>query len=258
MVLTALRGALGFLTRLPTGHDERAWDAFGETPAAFPLAGWVVGALVAIVFFAPLPDPSAAFAYLVALYLLTGINHADGVADLGDAAVVHGDAEARRAVMKDTEVGVGAVLALALVLVGLALAALALAAAPPLAAVSVVVAAEVGAKLGMATLACLGDPAHEGMGSSFTDNRPILLVAPVAVALPVGLLGGPAVAALCGALVASLVVLRWSSGTLGGVSGDAFGAANEFARLAGLHAGVVAVHLGGDAGLPEVVAWTPF
>ncbi|MFT4923567.1 MAG: adenosylcobinamide-GDP ribazoletransferase, partial [Haloarculaceae archaeon] len=28
MVLTALRGAVGFLTRLPVGHDERAWAAF--------------------------------------------------------------------------------------------------------------------------------------------------------------------------------------------------------------------------------------
>ncbi|WP_128477488.1 adenosylcobinamide-GDP ribazoletransferase [Halorussus pelagicus] len=254
MVLTAVRGALGFLTRLPTGRSEAAWTAFSETPAAFPLAGWVAGALavtpLAVAAISPLPVPTAAFGYLLALYAVTGINHADGVADLGDAAVVHGDPEERRAVLKDTEVGVGAVLSLALVLAGLALAALALAGLPAVspataavgvpAAVAIAVAAEVGAKLGMAALACLGDPAFEGLGSAFTDNRPAALVAPALVAVPVALLGVPAVAALGGALAGALGVLRWSRANLGGVNGDAFGAANELGRLAGLHLGVVA------------------
>jgi adenosylcobinamide-GDP ribazoletransferase len=254
VVLTAVRGALGFLTRLPTGRSEAAWTAFSETPAAFPLAGWVAGALAAAPFAAagvrPVPAPTVAFGYLLALYAVTGINHADGVADLGDAAVVHGDSEERRAVLKDTEVGVGAVLALALVLAGLALAALALAGLPATtarnaavgvpAAVAIVVAAEVGAKLGMAALACLGDPAFEGLGSAFTDNRPAALVTPALVAAPVALFGVPAVAALGGALAVALGLLRWSRANLGGVNGDVFGAANELGRLVGLHLGVVA------------------
>jgi adenosylcobinamide-GDP ribazoletransferase len=257
VVLTATKGALGFLTRLPTGRSEAAWTAFRETPAAFPLAGWVVGALAALPLLAattaalgPVPEPTAAFGYLLALYAVTGINHTDGVADLGDAAVVHGDLPDRKAVLKDTEVGVGAVLALGLVLVGLGLAALSLAGlpanAPPAgllgvpAAVAIVVAAEVGAKLGMAELACLGDPAFEGLGSAFTDNEPTALVGPAAVAAPVVLLGAPGVAALLGAVAASLVLLRWARTNLGGINGDVFGAANELARLVGLHLGVIA------------------
>ncbi|MFC4553282.1 MULTISPECIES: adenosylcobinamide-GDP ribazoletransferase [Halorussus] len=263
LIVSAVRGALGFLTRLPTGRDRRAWDAFRATPAAFPLAGWVVGALVSVAFLLGLPAPTAAFAYLLAVYAVTGINHADGVADLGDAAVVHGDSADRRAVMKDTDAGVGAVLALALVVAGLALAGLALARVRPLAAVAVVVAAEVGAKLGMAGLACLGDPAHEGLGSGFTDNGPTALLAAAAVAAPVLLFGWVGAAALAGALVASLAVLGWTRRALGGVSGDAFGATNELARLAGLHAGVVALDAGLRVGLTngllsEVLAWTRF
>jgi adenosylcobinamide-GDP ribazoletransferase len=262
VVLTATKGALGFLTRLPTGRTERAWTAFRETPAAFPLAGWMVGALAAVPLVvaasAAVPAPTAAFGYLLALYAVTGINHADGVADLGDAAVVHGDPGDRRAVLKDTEVGVGAALALGLVLVGLGLAALSLAGlranpggavdlpgrpgimgvVPP--AVGIVVAAEVGAKFGMAALACLGEPAFEGLGSAFTDHSPADLAAPVGVALPAVLFGVHAVAALLGAVVASLALLRWARAHLGGVNGDVFGAANELARLAGLHAGVIA------------------
>ncbi|WP_435180121.1 adenosylcobinamide-GDP ribazoletransferase [Halorussus sp. AFM4] len=244
MVLTATKGALGFLTRLPTGRSEAAWTAFSETPAAFPLAGWVVGALAATPLAAaalvPIPSPTAAFGYLLALYAVTGVNHADGVADLGDAAVVHGDPEDRRAVLKDTEVGVGAALALGLVLVGLALAALSLAGLPLSAAVTIAVAAEVGAKAGMAALACLGDPAFEGLGSAFTDNDPAALVAPVLVAAPVALLGPAAVAALAAAVGVALALLSWAETRLGGVNGDVFGATNELARLAGLHLGVVA------------------
>jgi adenosylcobinamide-GDP ribazoletransferase len=249
VVLTATKGAVGFLTRIPTGRSEEAWAAFGETPAAFPLAGWVVGVLAAVPFaagalvagrFASLPAPTIAFAYLLAVYAVTGVNHADGVADLGDAAVVHGGPDDRRAVLKDTEVGVGAVLALGTVLVGLALAALGLAELPPMRAVGVGLAAEVGAKFGMAAVACLGSPAFEGLGSAFTDNDPAALVAPALVAAPVVLLGPAAIGALAGAVAVALALLWWSRANLGGVNGDVFGAANELARVAGLHLGVVA------------------
>ena len=47
-----------------------------------------------------------------------------------------------------------------------------------------------------------------------------------------------------GVLVATTVIagltLRWAQTNLGGVSGDVLGATNELARVAGLHAGVVA------------------
>jgi len=40
--------ALRFLTRLPIGYRDGDWDAFRATPAAFPIAGLVAGALAAI------------------------------------------------------------------------------------------------------------------------------------------------------------------------------------------------------------------
>lgn len=251
MVLSALRGALGFLSRLPVGHSEAAWTAFTETPAAFPLAGHVVGALVAVPFLAVghLPAPVVAAAYLAAVVAVTGVNHADGLADVGDAAAVHGDPAERRGVMRDTTVGVGAVLALGVDLVGLALVGLALAAVPTAPAVVVVLAAEVGAKLAMATLVCRGSPSHEGFGSSFLEGatgRDLWLA--VAVAVPVvavGVVAGPsgviaAGVALLAAVTTALVVERWANAHLGGVSGDVLGATNELARLAALHLGVLA------------------
>ncbi|WP_058994456.1 adenosylcobinamide-GDP ribazoletransferase [Haloarcula sp. CBA1127] len=259
MVLTAVRGALGFLSRLPVGHSERAWKAFVGTPVAFPLAGYVVGGLIALPFLAAglLPAPVVAAAYLGSVVLVTGVNHADGLADLGDAAVVHGDPADRRNVMRDTTIGVGAVLALGTVLLALALAALAVAGLPPLVAVSLVLAAEVGAKLAMATLACVGRPSHEGFGATVIDgNGPRHLVGALAAALPAAVVAVPAtaVAVLTGPLLA-LGLSGWADRRLGGVSGDAFGAANELTRAVALHAGVAAWSLFGGVWSVPLLDW---
>ena len=248
--VAALRGALGFLTRLPVGHDEAGWDAFRTVPWALPLVGSLVGALVALPLPVPASDPTLALGFVLAVYLVTGINHLDGVADLGDTAVVHGTSADRREVLKDTTLGVGAALAVALVVLGLGLAGLALAALP-VGALALVVAAEVGAKAATALLACLGDAPHEGLGSALTgpnDERDALPV--LAVALPAALLGlvvGEPVATLAAvltALLTGLLVFRWARPKLGGVNGDVLGATTELARVAALHVGVL--------------AWTPY
>jgi adenosylcobinamide-GDP ribazoletransferase len=242
----ALRGALGFLTRLPVGHDETGWDAFRTAPWTIPLVGYLVGALAALPLLVPAPDPTLALGFVLAVYLVTGINHLDGVADLGDAAVVHGTSADRREVLKDTTVGVGAALAVALVVLGLGLAGLALAALP-VGALVLVVAAEVGAKAATALLACLGDAPHEGLGSALTDpNGERDALAVLALALPAALLG-VAVAepvatlvAVLAALATGLLVWRWARPNLGGVNGDVLGATTELARVAALHVGVLA------------------
>ncbi len=243
MVLTALRGAVAFLTRLPVGTDERAWDAFRGRPYAFPLAGYAVGLLVGLPLLAPVPAPTAAALYLLALYLVTGVSHADGLADLGDALAVHGGHEERRAAMTDTTVGVGAALALGVTLLGLALGTLALARVPPPQVLGLAVAAEVGAKLSMATLAGLGESSHEGLGAQVLGAGPGAVALALVVAAPAALLGWPTPAGLAavaaGPLVA-LALLWWARTNLGGVSGDVLGASNELARVAALHAGVVA------------------
>lgn len=291
----ALVGALAFLTRLPVGGDEAAWDAFRRTPAAFPLAGYVVGALVAVPFVLSLPAGTTAALYLLAVFGLTGVTHADGLADLADAAAVHerpagggtdADSEGgsvdpepdgidsgasdvaratavperRREVLKDADTGVGGALALTAAVVALALGAHELASlAPPvrsgvvsdgtvpLRVVSTVVAAEVGAKAGMGALAGLGSPAHEGLGSKLvTENSARTLAGVCLTTAPAIWLAGPepravgslAAVVLAGTVVA-LAVRRWAEARIGGVSGDAFGAANELGRVAAVHVGVI-------------------
>lgn len=241
MVLAALRGALGFLTQLPIGRDTAAWTAFTQTPTAFPLAGYLIGSLLSVPVLLPLPNVIAGLAFVIWLYALTGINHVDGLADLGDALAVTDTPNARRQVMTDTTVGVGGVLAVTTTIVGLVLIGQTLAGHHPRAAL-VIVTAEVTAKLGLAMLATLGTASHDGLGSSFTDpNRATSLVLPGFLALPSIALTWPhpaALAALAGGIIASLLVWRWADRNLDGVSGDVFGAVNEIARATALAAGL--------------------
>ncbi|WP_254524640.1 adenosylcobinamide-GDP ribazoletransferase [Natrinema caseinilyticum] len=244
--IAAVRGAAGFLTRLPVGYRDGDWDAFRTTPAAFPVVGFVAGALAGVALLAveSLPAPTVAFGYLLAVYAVTGIHHVDGIADLGDALVVHGDGERRREVLKDTTTGVGALLSVAVTVAALALAGLGLAGLPVRAAVGVAVGAEVGAKLGMAAMACFGASGYEGMGKGFTSaSTPRSFLAPAVVALPGVALTWPdpvAAIAICGGVAGTGLPWSLANRHLGGISGDIFGAANEIGRVAGLHAGVIA------------------
>ncbi len=248
--LTAVRGAVGFLSRVPVGHSEAGWEAFRRTPAAVPVVGYLLGGAVAAAVLVPgalvgAPAPAVALGLVVAVYGLTGVTHVDGVADLGDAAAVHGSPADRRAVLKDTTVGTGGVLAVAVVVAGLALAGLALADLPLRVAAAVVVASEVGAKAALATLVCVGDAPHEGLGSALTtESAPRDALGVAAVAAPAAVLAWPAVAvgaaALAAAAVVAALVFRWATRRVGGVNGDVLGATNELARVAALHAGVVA------------------
>jgi adenosylcobinamide-GDP ribazoletransferase len=259
VVLTAVRGAVGFLTRLPVGHSESAWQAFRGAPWAFPVVGYAVGGILAgvvatLLALSELTLPTAVLAYLLCLFGLTGITHLDGVADLGDALVVHGDAADRRDVLTDTTVGVGAVAAVAVTLLGLALGVFAVGRLPIRAVVSVIVAAEVGARVAMASVACLGTAIHDGLGSQFTtraDSTDLLWVG--AAAVPAAFLSAPAATltgqsptlsavpagTLVGAIGGGLLSFEYARRKLDGVNGDVFGAVNDVARVVGLHAGVM-------------------
>ncbi|MFB6256316.1 MAG: adenosylcobinamide-GDP ribazoletransferase [Haloplanus sp.] len=243
-MLTAIRGALAFLTRLPVGGGEAGWDAFRRTPAAFVVAGYVVGGLAALPLLLPVPVSTAAALYLVTLYLVTGVTHVDGLADCGDAAAAHG-ADDRRSALKDSRIGVGGLLVVGLALLALAFGALGVAGAGPRIAARLILASEVSAKVGMATLAALGTAGHEGLGSAVVGESngaallPVVVAAvPAAVLAPVGATPALVVTLLTGPAVA-LPVGRWATAHLDGVTGDALGAANELARVVALHAGVV-------------------
>lgn len=242
MVLSAVRGALGFFTTLPVSGGEDDWEAFRRRPATAVLVGYVVGPLVALPLLVVPAGSLGGFGFLLAVSLLTGINHVDGLTDVADGLAVHGTEAQRVNAMKDSALGVGGFLAGGLVLVGL------YAVGGELTgdgrrALGLVVAGEVAAKAAVVWVLVRGTPRHEGLGSAVAEfaTRKTLLAA-LALALPAVVLTWPSPAgalALGIALVTAEATTRVARSRFGGISGDVLGATNELARLAALLAGVM-------------------
>jgi adenosylcobinamide-GDP ribazoletransferase len=232
-----LRALLSFFTVLP-GRPASLNDA-ARAVHLLPLVGLftgLVGASLVLLAYA-LPAPVAAVLALGGVLLAAGFHHADGVLDVGDALMVRGEPARRRAVLKDTRVGIGGLGALFFVYAPAATALAALADRSPLLAASSLLAAEISARSTMLLMLAFGRPADPGSSSvPFVaalsgPHRPlglaIAVLAPLPFLLPAGLLGAPA--ALCAPLVA-LLGLAVSGHAFGGVGGDPIGAAGEFTR----------------------------
>lgn len=231
------RLALAFLTRLPVPVGPP--DARGMAPALvwFPAVGLVIGALAWTVA-AVAPDGlSVAFvsvAIVTAWAAVTGGLHLDGLADLVDAlGGGRGDRERMLAIMKDARVGAHGAVALVLglvaklVLVGDALAA---------DAVWAVVLAPVAARWAVVALIGYFPYARaEGLGTAFPPHAsraalPAASLVGGAILLALG--GAGAIVPLAVAFALVLLIGRWITARLGGLTGDVYGAAVEAAEIA--------------------------
>jgi adenosylcobinamide-GDP ribazoletransferase len=236
-----VRSLLAFFTVLPLGRTS-AGDPLGEAARRvhlLPVVGLAAGLPGGLILLSGLFPPAVgATLALGGALLVAGLHHTDGVLDTGDALMVRGSPERRRRVLKDLNVGAGA-LGAAFLVYAPALAALgALAPFPGRAAVAMIC-AEVAARSAMLLMLVFGKPA-EGASSSLPfvralrERRRRLLALLLALAAPpvVALASGPAalaVALLAAPLVAGLALLV-AGRLLGGIGGDVVGAGGELTR----------------------------
>lgn len=242
--LVRLRLALGFFSVLPLGRTASLTEV-AAAAAMLPLVGAILGGLEgaagwgALTLFGP---QAGAAIVLAAALLVTGMHHADGLADVGDAVMVHGDAGRRIAVLKDRTLGAGAAGALLMTyLVSWTALAGLMAMAGGVTIVWLLLAAEVSARLGLVLTAAASRPSHEGSGSAFIKalKGRRAAAATAAAALLLALLAWPlgAAAAAAAAAAAPLTALFLSllaRRLFGGAGGDVLGAAVELTRMAAL------------------------
>jgi adenosylcobinamide-GDP ribazoletransferase len=111
--------ALMFLTRLPVPRytDHRA-EYLEKSSRYFPVVGWIVGVLVALVFAAgaQLNTGIGILLSMVASLLVTGAFHEDGLADVCDAFGGGWTKEKILTIMKDSRLGTFGTVALIMVL----------------------------------------------------------------------------------------------------------------------------------------------
>jgi adenosylcobinamide-GDP ribazoletransferase len=221
---------LQFTTTLPLGKPQE-FEHFARHSYLYPLAGYVIGGIVALLVFW-IPDPAIAAAVAIAaLFLLTGCNHFDGLVDLGDALMAHGDRERRIRALTDRQVGAGGI-ATAVAVTFILFAGLQASAS----VIAAVLTGEVCAKFSMALLTSVGKPFDDGIhGYLFRFSRPYFPVIAFFLCLPLILLPVPLwklAAAAVLMVLCPLILLMISGKLFGGINGDIVGASNEITRAA--------------------------
>ena len=95
---------LQFCTTLPLGRVVD-FEHFARRSYLYPIAGYIIGGVAAIVtFWIASPSVGAAVA-IAAVLLLSGCNHFDGLLDLGDGLMAHGGRSKRITAMTDRATG---------------------------------------------------------------------------------------------------------------------------------------------------------
>jgi adenosylcobinamide-GDP ribazoletransferase len=226
--MKAILSLLQFTTVLPLGKPQDLGH-FAKRSYLYPLAGYMIGALVALPVYFIANQTIAAAVAVALLILITGAHHFDGLLDFGDGLMAHGDREKRIRALTDRNVGAGAI-ALAIATTLLLFAGLQESAS----IVFAIIIGEVCAKYSMLFLTVYGNPFHEGMhsylhqfaqpgfpGISFLLCLPLFLL-PIA---PIKIFGAMILMLLC-----PIVLLELSRRLFGGVNGDVAGASNEITR----------------------------
>lgn len=217
-----------FSTILPLGKPQDL-EQFARHSYLYPLSGYLIGGIVALaVFF--IPDHTIAAAIAIAgLILLTGAHHFDGLLDLGDALMAHGDREKRIRALTDIHIGAGGV-ALGLAVTILLFAGL----QESTSIVCALIVGEVCAKFSMAFLTAYGIPFREGIHSYIHQfSRPYFPVLAALLCIPLVLLPVPPMKLLGAGVMMILcptILLLISRHLFGGVNGDVVGASNEITR----------------------------
>jgi len=226
--MSALVSLLQFTTILPLGkpHD---FEQFARRSWLYPVAGYVIGCLAALpVLF--IADRTLAAAVAVALVIiLSGAHHFDGLLDLGDGLMAHGDREKRIRALTDRQVGAGGICA-GITITLLLFAGLQASVSIPAA----IIIGEVCAKFSMACMTAYGEPFREGIHKYLHQfARPEFPLFAAFLCLPLFVLPATPtkiVTAMIVMLLCPAILLVISRRIFGGVNGDVVGAGNEITR----------------------------
>lgn len=223
--MTRLLGALQFLTILPI---RRSTCAPGEAAAYFPLVGALIGLAAAglhLLLSKALAEPINALLTVLAMVLLSGALHEDGLADCADAFGGQRSPDKILAILKDSRIGAFGALAL-IFSIGLRWQAIAQTGSHLLESMAAAGAVSRAAQVG---LAWVSRPAGEGAGKLFalTLTTPRALAAfaiAIAISAPLGVIALPVVVGGAGF---TLIARDYFERHLGGVNGDCCGALSQ-------------------------------
>ncbi|MCX6684538.1 MAG: adenosylcobinamide-GDP ribazoletransferase [Methanoregula sp.] len=226
--MKALISLFQFTTILPLGKPQDL-ENFARHSYIYPCAGYIIGGLAALPVFFIADRTLAAAVTIACILLISGAHHFDGLLDLGDGLMAHGDREKRIRALTDSQVGAGGITA------GIVVTLLLFAGLQASSSIIIaVIIGEVCAKFSMAFLTAYGTPFRKGIHSYLHQfSKPYfpfiaalfcipLIFLPVS---PIRLTGAAIAMVVCPAILYII-----SKRLFGGVNGDVVGASNEITR----------------------------
>jgi adenosylcobinamide-GDP ribazoletransferase len=248
--IKTFRDLLAFLTIIPVGSGEDFVATSAEYMFLFPLIGGVIGLFAAGYFLlsgfiilsvlgfvnllVQVPADltlrlALAIMTLAFLLVLTGLQHFDGLVDLGNAIGLGKLEERREAAHAWVVTYKGAFLAIFVEFIAF----LGLFFINAGLAFRVIIVAEVAVKLGMVTIMAAGEPTSKGLGARFmvkAKRKRNVIAYVIAIVIAVPLLGWAGLLVIGVSVLLGLLMERVGNSVFGGVSGDMIGATNESVR----------------------------
>lgn len=239
--MTSLRHAFAFLTILPVGPLGKA--ATAAASAWFPLVGLALGGLLAGLDAAVregLPLPVVGAILLAASLIATRAIHIEGFLDSCDGLLGGRDSAHRLKILRDSHVGAFAVVGGACLLL---LKWTLLVSAPVDMRIELMVLFPCLSRFGMLTTMMAFKYVRErGLGASFTLGRSRwqwVIGFITAMAAAVLLMGSGGLILLAASLTIALAFGWWISRSIGGMTGDTYGAVNEVTEVSVLFLAVL-------------------
>ncbi|MBW2974941.1 adenosylcobinamide-GDP ribazoletransferase [Candidatus Woesearchaeota archaeon] len=224
---------IGFFTRLPV--KKTSVEKASKLSYLLPLIGLMIGALAGFFYlvidslFIHINDYIKVLLTIVFLYLITGLNHLDGVADFFDGIYCCSSREKKVKALKDTRIGIAGVVSVLFLLMFLLFSL-----AKSEGVFLNIITAELAAKTSMLMAMLAGKPAEDGFGRFFIKNlKKGLLPLSISFSFIASymLSGSRGVYALIISIIVMIVIVNMAHKHFGSTNGDVFGAVNEITRV---------------------------
>lgn len=225
--------ALKFLTILPAPHRGEIDAAdLGKSLPYFPLVGLVLGAILLILHYTLsliLPSAVVNALIIVALVILSGAHHLDGLIDTSDGIIAGKSREERLAIMSDSKVGAFGIVAAFLLLL---LKYVSLSAAPIVPALLLM--PTLSRWVVVSAIFTFPYAKSSGMGLAFKQGATwqrltVATIIALVVAIMIFELGGLVVVAAL--WLTTFGIAGYFRSRLGGLTGDTYGAITELAEV---------------------------
>jgi adenosylcobinamide-GDP ribazoletransferase len=236
-MLKEIGSVFSFLTIFPMSNANL--ETIAKYMYLFPIVGIVIGLVIGGFGFGlsyvGLEPLIVGLLVMGAIVLITGIHHADGLADFADGLMAKGTKEKKLQAMKDLSVGSAGIVTIVLYIVGMIIA---LSLAEGYLLFQAILVSEIMAKFSMVLMASRGQSAALGSNSPFVqlmkDKKKLVVSIALTIIPLVAVAGSTGMIIFAAGVILTLFLGGIASRSFGGITGDVLGASNELTRLSSL------------------------